>query len=682
MLTNTWFNQLHQSLLTSKHRQLLVLSGCDHWCWQQVDTLKTVYPDLLTLSNSLLVNFWPEHNHQLLGQEYSTVVFDVNSGLMPDKLATVAGTVKAGGLLVLLMPNFESYAKQADPAFARFQSANKPPSPISLFQTRFISLLKNNEQALIVAEHHALPTIPIFTATENTQYQEQQNLVADLSKFITKRRAAFLLTADRGRGKSATLGMLAANCSSQGKRIAICAHHKQTVATVFKHYDQLIDNDVKLDFIAPDALLNQATNYDLVLIDEAATLPVSLLKKALDLPIKLGFATTLHGYEGTGRGFNLRFIPYLKVTRSNCFVAELSDPIRYADNDPLENTINQLLVLDADFKQLTINHKNDVTFHAITQQQLANDNELLKQIFAILVMAHYQTSVNDLRHMLDGNNLKVFVAEQNGIFLAAALVALEGELTDPLASQIIAGERRPQGNMLAQSTACLLGEQHLLAARYARIVRIAVNPYCQGDNIGTQLLNTIEKTLSPDVDFIGASFGAEAKLCNFWFKQNYHIIKLGAKQDKASGEHSCLVIKASNIYLDQQTLLKSHFKQQFLFELARSFSHLPSELVLGISANLISSNQQYTSSNNLVKRFSEGQISVDQARFALAQQVYVNPCLLDKLESISRKLIIKLVLQNMPETKVTEALALTGKKQLNSALKQAAYEWCNHYPIL
>ncbi|MDE3273607.1 tRNA(Met) cytidine acetyltransferase TmcA domain-containing protein [Pseudoalteromonas sp. G4] len=170
----------------SKHRQLLVLSGSEHWCWQQVDSLKTVYPDLLTLSNHPSVNFWPEHNHQLLGQEYSTVVFDVNSGLMPDKLATVAGTVKAGGLLVLLMPNFESYTKQADPVFARFQSANKPHQPISLFQTRLISQLKNNEQALIVSEHHARPTIPMYAATESTQYQEQQNLVADLSKFLTK----------------------------------------------------------------------------------------------------------------------------------------------------------------------------------------------------------------------------------------------------------------------------------------------------------------------------------------------------------------------------------------------------------------------------------------------------------------------------------------------------------------
>ncbi|MFY8352940.1 tRNA(Met) cytidine acetyltransferase TmcA [Pseudoalteromonas sp. SSM20] len=678
MLTNTWLNQLHQLLLTSKHRQLLVLSGSEHWCWQQVNTLKTVYPDLLTLSNHPSVNFWPEHNHQLLGQEYSTVVFDVNSGLMPDKLATVTGTVKAGGLLVLLMPNFESYAKQADPAFARFQSANKPHQPISLFQTRLISLLKNSEQTLIVSEHHALPTIPMYAATESTQYQEQQNLVAELSKFITKRRATFLLTADRGRGKSATLGMLAANYVSQGKRVAICAHHKQTVATVYKHFEQLTNDDVKIDFIAPDALLNQATNYDLVLIDEAATLPVSLLKKALDLPIKLGFATTLHGYEGTGRGFNLRFIPYLKKARSNCQLKELAAPIRYNSNDPLEQTIYQSLVLNADFAEPSPDHKKQINFCEITQPQLANNESLLKQVFAVLVMAHYQTSANDLRHMLDGNNLKLFVAEQNGTILAAALIALEGEIDDPLASDIISGLRRPQGNLLAQSTATLLGDKHLLAKRYARIIRIAVNPFCQGESIGTQLLIAIESLLCNEVDFIGASFGAESKLCNFWLRQNYTIIKLGAKRDKASGEHSCLVIKATKLEA-QLNSLNQHFQQQFIFELSRSFSHLQSELVLTLLSNRQPPIEPINCNTNLVLRFSKGEVNFDQARYALFDQVKTYPKLLSQLENVSRKLIIKLVLQNMPEAEVIEALALTGKKQLNLALKQAAQEWCSHY---
>jgi tRNA(Met) cytidine acetyltransferase len=678
MLTNTWLNQLHQSLLTSKHRQLLVLSGSEHWCWQQVDTLKTVYPDLLTLSNHPSVNFWPEHNHQLLGQEYSTVVFDVNSGLMPDKLATMAGTVKAGGLLVLLMPSFERYIKTADPAFARFQSANKPHKPVSLFQTRLISHLKNDEHTLIVSEQNALPAIPMHAATESSEYQQQQELVADLTKFITKRRATFLLTADRGRGKSAALGILAANYILQGKRVAICAHHKQTVATVFKHFDQLIESDVKLDFIAPDALLNQATHYDLVLIDEAATLPVSLLKKALDLPVKFGFATTLHGYEGTGRGFNLRFIPYLKATRSHCVIRELSDPIRYNNNDPLENTINQLLVLDADFEQPNLTQLDDIAFYAMTQQQLADDNALLKQVFAILVMAHYQTSVNDLRHMLDGNNLKVLVAEQNGVLLAAALVTLEGEIDDPLASQIIAGERRPQGNMLAQATATLHGDKRLLAKRYARIVRIAVNPHYQGKKIGSCLLEYIESSLQHEIDFLGASFGAESKLCQFWFKQDYRILKLGAKRDKSSGEHSCLVLKVTNHQPQIETVLL-HFRHQFFFELSRSFKHISSDLVITILSNLQPSANKIDYSHAIVLRFSKGEINIDQTRFAFFELVCHKPWLLSRLEKVSRKLIIKLILQDKADAEVIEALALTGKKQLNKMLKQAAQEWCSHY---
>ncbi|WP_232732208.1 hypothetical protein [Pseudoalteromonas spongiae] len=44
--------------------------------------------------------------------------------------------------------------------------------------------------------------------------------------------------------------------------------------------------------------------------------------------------------------------------------------MRYAENDPLENTINQLLVLDADFKQLNINRQDDIAFYSISQQQL------------------------------------------------------------------------------------------------------------------------------------------------------------------------------------------------------------------------------------------------------------------------------------------------------------------------
>ena len=387
----------------------------------------------------------------------------------------------------------------------------------------------------------------------------------------------------------------------------------------------------------------------------------------------------MHGYEGTGRGFNLRFIPYLKQTRSNLRIAELKSPIRYGVNDPLEKKINQLLALDADFYDVTLNSRQRPIIKELSQAQLAQKPILLKQLFAVLVMAHYQTSANDLRHLLDGNNLRIFVSIQDEKNLAAALVAIEGNIQGELAEHILNGVRRPQGNLLAQSIAMLTGELTSLASSYARIVRIAVNPHCQNNMIGTQLLQAVENELANDVDYIGASFGAESKLISFWANQQYSLVKLGQKQDKSSGEHSCLVLKGlrKQLYLKS---LKEEFKQFFFFEISRSFVCLPDDLINAILVNLnhsqdavyeqsIAHNNQAISTSNLYA-----------VRYRLSQQIQNAPNTLDKLEKISSKLIIKLILQGKGELSVINELKLTGKKQLNVALSAAIQEWCENYP--
>jgi tRNA(Met) cytidine acetyltransferase len=258
--------------------------------------------------------------------------------------------------------------------------------------------------------------------------------------------------------------------------------------------------------------------------------------------------------------------------------------------------------------------------------------------------------------------------------IAAALVALEGQITGQLADDIIAGKRRPQGNLLPQSIASITGNKANLSSTYARVVRIAVNPYCQGANVGTQLLNHIEKDLVNKVDYIGASFGAEVKLLNFWQRQAYRTVKIGLKQDKASGEHSCIVLKKMTSNADIKHLT-NHFTQLLFCELARSMTHLPSELVFEIITNLPLEGRSNTL-NDETKRLLTHYTNFNSIRYLLLQQIQLTPSHLMHLEKGSRKLLIKLVLQGIDETSVIKALNLTGKKQLNSTLKNAVQQWC------
>ena len=58
--------------------------------------------------------------HHLLGSELDLLVFDARKGFDQDAFAAVSGTVRGGGLLVLLTPPLHSWTAQPDPACERF----------------------------------------------------------------------------------------------------------------------------------------------------------------------------------------------------------------------------------------------------------------------------------------------------------------------------------------------------------------------------------------------------------------------------------------------------------------------------------------------------------------------------------------------------------------------------------
>ena len=423
-LYNALVTKLTQQLVGANHRQLVLITGNSAWCYRLVNSFITNdNTAALSKSEALKNAIWPSHNHQILGKEFNDAVYDGFSGLHPDKLAALAGTVKAGGILFLMLPTLNSLDTWPDPALASIESFGHNTSQ-SLFNKRFSSII-HSLPALHFSELNGV-TSNIKPSPSNTiNYQPQQNCVEQIVKVANGRaNRPLLINADRGRGKSAALGLSAAQLSD--KKIILCATQFSATHSSFKHlanalnvnYDPTQKQLANLSYMPPDALLNSLPECDLLLVDEAAAIPVPLLLKILTHYPKVVFASTLVGYEGNGRGYTIRFSKYVKAHYKAAKVVTLDEPLRFAKHDPLEQHIRTLLALDAQFSETNCADISALTHREISQQSLINDELLLRQVIALLAQAHYQSSVNDLRHLLDAPAQRIFISEEHNRLVA------------------------------------------------------------------------------------------------------------------------------------------------------------------------------------------------------------------------------------------------------------------------
>ena len=159
-----------------------------------------------------------------------------------------------------------------------------------------------------------------FTLTETVARQKAQLQAVLAVRRVAQghRRRPFVLTADRGRGKSASLGIAAASLIKEGaEQIIVTAPSMAAADVIFRHAADRLGVAIEkagvirwrnslLMFKAPDELANQQEPCDLLLVDEAAAIPAPLLKRLLNAYARIVFSSTIHGYEGTGRGFSVR----------------------------------------------------------------------------------------------------------------------------------------------------------------------------------------------------------------------------------------------------------------------------------------------------------------------------------------------------------------------------------------
>lgn len=529
------------------HRSLVHAAGTAHWCRTLGREFHRRAPgETLWLGESVPPGIDGQPGSRAaeqLGREAVLVVVDARDGFDPDAVGAVAGTLRGGGVLLLLTPPCAEWAQYPDPQSQRIAIEGASAEALDRrYLRRLIRHLETEPDILRLRPGH-LPEpgspSPLVSPWTPAETEDQQAVIRAVERLARGRaRRPLVVIADRGRGKSAALGLAAARLlAADPLRILVTAPRRQAVDALYRHAG------TALDFLPPAELLERLPPADLLLVDEAAGIPLELLERMLEQYPRVVFASTVHGYEGTGRGFALRFREILDRRAPGWRALKPRAPIRWAADDPLEPVVNRLLLLDAE-TATPAGDPGTVDLEWLDRDRLAEDEPLLRQVFGLLVQAHYRTRPSDLRNLLDGPGLAVAVARHGQTVVGALLASEEGGFPPPLSQAVWLGRRRPHGHLLAQALTAHAGVPDAATARVGRVMRIAVHARCRGRGIGSRLLDAFRQwAAGRGLDVIGSSFGVSAGLLRFWYCNGYAPAHLGVRRDAASGAHAAVLVQ-------------------------------------------------------------------------------------------------------------------------------------------
>ncbi|MEY4475836.1 MAG: tRNA(Met) cytidine acetyltransferase TmcA [Pseudomonadota bacterium] len=525
-------------------RRLLILSGSGDWSRRQVAILRQqLSGDWLWVGDSPpedATSISTTAVKTLLGQEWLHGVFDGTEGFNTEALAVLAGTLRAGSWLVLMVPEWESWPLQPDHDSLRWSEQGAPIVTANFIRYLQRQLLSEPDVVLWQqARPRAIPEFslrPDWLRPEGSPTAEQQ---AILQRLMQAKCGNWVLTAARGRGKSTLAGMLVAQW--QG-RCWVTGPGKAATQVLSQHAGE------RARFWAPDALLDYCRQHDVsgidwLLVDEAAAIPAALLSALLAYFSRTLLTTTVQGYEGTGRGFLLKFC----ATLSDWHHLSLTNPIRWATNDPLEGVVDEVLL----FNELPVvddlcsgdRPASRIEITPCKQSDWLGQPELLRHFYGLLSSAHYRTTPLDLRRLMDAPGMHFFVAKVADAVVSALWLVDEGSLSHDLAHDIWAGRRRPKGSLVAQSLAAHSGQWQAPTLLSRRISRIAVAPLWRRRGIAHRMVAAARlNAAQQQLDFLSVSFGYTDELHDFWQHCGFQLVRIGSHKEASSGCYAAMAV--------------------------------------------------------------------------------------------------------------------------------------------
>ncbi|XP_053545303.1 RNA cytidine acetyltransferase [Bombina bombina] len=539
--------------------------------------------------------------HKILGNTYGMCVLQDFEALTPNLLARTVETVEGGGIVVILLRTMSSLKQlytMAMDVHSRYRT-EAHQDVVGRFNERFILSLASCKTCMVIddqlsilpiSSHIAnikpLPpktqelslspeeqelqdvklslqdTQPVGVLVENCKTLDQAKALLKFVEAVSEKtlRSTVALTAARGRGKSAALGLAIAGAVAFGySNIFVTSPSPDNLHTLFEfifkgfdalQYQEHLDYEViqslnpefekavvrvnvfkehrqTIQYIHPaDAVkLGQA---ELLVIDEAAAIPLPLVKSLLG-PYLVFMASTINGYEGTGRSLSLKLIQQLRqqsadsqitVTAENKSTTtsrlasartlheiSLQESIRYAPGDPVEKWLNELLCLDCmNISRIIsgcplpetcdlyyVNRDTLFCYHRASES-------FLQRLVGLYVSSHYKNSPNDLQMLSDAPAHHLFCLlppvppTQNSLpeVLAVIQVCLEGEISRQSIMNSLSRGKKASGDLIPWTVSEQFQDPDFGSLSGGRVVRIAVHPDYQGMGYGSRALRLLQ----------------------------------------------------------------------------------------------------------------------------------------------------------------------------------------------
>lgn len=484
---------------------------------------------------------------RVLGESHSLAIVSARVALDANALAASTGLIKAGGLLVVALGKRKGNVPS---------SQSMSYGPPSGFMNYVLSSLRDCEvsmgydvEAGVIWKRFDWRGAGKVKRGFNPTIEQQ--MVVDKMGSMARREGGQVLVVrgNRGRGKSAALGLGLAAFLKGGGNAIIVSKTLESVGVLIHFFEKKSGNKFSFDekrargkgrtvyWFPLDMALNLPHSFvDVLVVDEAAEFPVDQLLLLVKKFKKLVFSTTVQGYEGSGRGFEKKFLEGLKgEAHHEVEVITINEPIRFLQGDPLEAWA---------FSKLYLSPVLDTpSTGSLEVRELGRGIDDIGPFYPILVEAHYRNEPNDLAALMDLPNRTLFGLLGGGKPLGFAEVAQEGPLDEGEEKTVLSGGEL-LGNLIPDKLLGRSGMQGIQLFPGKRVIRIAVHPAFQGRGFGSYLLSNVEgRAMKDGMGWVGASFSIEDAVIRFWLKNGYIPAYISWKRVSSGGFPSVIVIK-------------------------------------------------------------------------------------------------------------------------------------------